>query len=67
MLYENTRRRHEYREKNHETRECGELRGSAKKTKFQKSEITMEVDGWVQVSLRIFFGENHPKIALNLY
>ena len=27
----------------------------------------MEVDGWVQVSLGIFFLENHPKIALNQY
>ena len=45
------------------------LRGCAKKTKFQKSEITMEGGGgWVQVSLRIFFFfENHPKIALNQY
>ena len=31
------------------------LRGFAKKNKFQKSEITMEVGGWVQVSLVIFF------------
>ena len=38
------------------------------KEKFQKSEITMEVGGWVQVSLAIFlFVENHPKIALNQY
>ena len=27
----------------------------------------MEVGGWVQVSLWIFFLENHPKIALNQY
>ena len=27
----------------------------------------MEVGGWVQVSLEIFFFENHPKIALNQY
>ena len=41
------------------------LRGFAKKEKFQKSEISREVGGWVQVSLGIFFGENRPKIALN--
>ena len=29
--------------------------------KFQKSEITMEVGGWVQVSLGIFFGKIIPK------
>ena len=29
------------------------LRGCAKKNNFQKSEITMEVGGWVQVSLGI--------------
>ena len=34
---------------------------------FQKSEFTMEVGGWVQVSLGIFVFENHPKIALNQY
>ena len=27
----------------------------------------MEVGGWVQVSLGIFFFENHPKTALNQY
>ena len=27
----------------------------------------MELGGWVKVSLRIFFFENHPKIALNQY
>ena len=27
------------------------IRGFAKKRKFQKSEITMEVGGWIQVSL----------------
>ena len=27
----------------------------------------MEVGGWVQVSLGIFFGWNRPKIALNQY
>ena len=36
------------------------LRGFAKKKKFQKSEITMEV-GLTQN----FYLENHPKIALN--
>ena len=39
------------------------VRGFAKK---KKSEITMEVDGWVQVSRGIFW-ENRPKIALNQY
>ena len=44
------------------------LRGFAKKEKFKKSDITMEVGGWVQVSLRIvFFLENHLKISLNQY
>ena len=39
-----------------------------KEKKFQISEITMEVGGWVtEVSLGIFFFENHPKIALNQY
>ena len=39
------------------------VRGFAKK---KKSEITMEVGGWVQVSLGIFFVlENLPQIALN--
>ena len=38
--------------------------GFAKKEKFQKSEISMEVGGWIQVSLRIFFFlENLPKIS----
>ena len=37
----------------------------AKKTKFKKSEFTMEVGGWVQVSIGIFVLEIHPKIALN--
>ena len=41
------------------------LRGSAKNLFSQKSEITMEVGGWVQVSLWFFFLENCPKIALN--
>ena len=35
--------------------------------KFQKSEITMELGGWVHVSLGIFFLEDRPKIALNQY
>ena len=35
---------------------------------FQNSEITMEVGGWVQISLGFcFILENHPKIALNQY
>ena len=42
-------------------------KGLCKETKFKKSEFTMEVGGWVQVSLGIFFVENHPKIALNHY
>ena len=42
--------------------------GFAKKNKLKKSEFTMEVDEWVQVSLGIFILlENHPKIALNQY
>ena len=32
-----------------------QVRGFAKKRKFLKSEITMEVDGWVQVSLGFLF------------
>ena len=43
------------------------IRGFAKK-KFQKSEIIMEVGGWVQVSLGIFFflksSQNNPKPVL---
>ena len=40
-----------------------------RKKKFQKSEITMEVGGWVQVSLGILFGflkssQNCPKPVL---
>ena len=31
-----------------------QLRGFASKKKFKKSELTMEVGGWVQVSLGIF-------------
>ena len=42
------------------------LRGFAKKKKFQKSEFTMEVGGWVQGSLGFFF-EFIPKIAVNHY
>ena len=41
------------------------IRDTAKKTKFQKSEITMEVGGLVQVSLGTFFvgksSQNSPK------
>ena len=37
----------------------------ANKTKFKKSEFTMEVGGWVQVSIGIFL--NHHKIALSQY
>ena len=37
--------------------------GAVQGKKFKKSENTMEVGGWVQVSLGIFFLENHPKIA----
>ena len=39
----------------HVTRSNG-LKGLCKEKKFQKSEITLEVGGWVQVSLGIFFG-----------
>ena len=43
-----------------------DVRGFAKDFFLQKSEITREVGGWVQVSLGLFFlGENCPKIALN--
>ena len=41
--------------------------GVVQRKKFKKSTITMEVGGFVQVSLRIFFVENHPKIPLNQY
>ena len=41
------------------------LKGLCKVKKFQKSEFTMEVGGWVQVSLEFFCVENCPKIALN--
>ena len=41
--------------------------GALQRKKFQKSEFTMEVGGWVQVSLGIFLLENYLKIALNLY
>ena len=41
------------------------FRGFAMTFSPHKSEITMEVGGWVQASLRIFFVENRPKIALN--
>ena len=44
------------------------FRGFAKKNKFQKSEITMIVGGWVLVSLGILLLlKNRPKIALNQY
>ena len=42
------------------------IKGALQRQKIQKSEITMEVGGWVEVSLGIFV-ENHPKIALNQY
>ena len=42
--------------------------GALQRKKFTKSEITMEVRGWVQVSLGIYFlVENRLKIALNQY
>ena len=41
------------------------LRGCARKQKLKKSEISMEVGG--SRSHSKFFGENHPKIALNQY
>ena len=41
--------------------------GALQRKQFQNSEFTMEVGGWVQVSLGYFFLENHPKIALNQY
>ena len=41
--------------------------GAVQRKQFQKSEITMEVGGWVQVSLGFFVLENHPKIPLNQY
>ena len=43
-----------------------QVRGLQRK-KIPKSEITMEVGGWVQVSLGFFVLENRPKIALNQY
>ena len=42
------------------------FRGFAKKKK-SKSEIAMEVGGWVQVSLGICFLENRPKIGLKQF
>ena len=45
-------------------------KGLCKENKFQKSEITMEVGGWVGPGLTrnfVLFLENHPKIALNQY
>ena len=42
--------------------------GAVQRIFFFKSEIPMEVGGWVQVSLGIFiFLENYPKIARNQY
>ena len=42
--------------------------GALQRIFFHKSEFTMEVGGWVQVSLRfLLLLENHPKIALNQY
>ena len=42
--------------------------GTVQRKKFQNSEITIEVGGWVQVSLGILLLlEKHPKIALNQY
>ena len=41
--------------------------GTLQRKKIQKSEITTEVGGRVQVLLEFFFLENHPKIALNQY
>ena len=42
------------------------IRGFAKRNKFQKSEFTMEVGGWVQVSLGFLCGK-YPKTALKQY
>ena len=41
--------------------------GALQRKKRKKSKITMEVGGWVQVSLGMFCVENRPKIALNQY
>ena len=41
------------------------LLGSAKNFFLQKSDYTMEVGGWVQISLGTFLLENRPKIVLN--
>ena len=47
---------------------CINIMGLCKEKNSKKSEITMEVGGWVQISLGILFCfENHPKIALNQY
>ena len=45
------------------------IRGCAKEFFFQKSEITMEVGGWMGPGLTqiLLLLENHPKIALNQY
>ena len=39
----------------------GTALGALKRKKFKKSEITMEVGGWVQVSLGFVFGKIIPK------
>ena len=41
------------------------VKGICKEFFSQKSEITMEVGGCVQVSLRFFLCGNFPKIVLN--
>ena len=43
------------------------LRGFAKLHKFQKSELTIEVGGWVQVSLGFFWVKIRRKVVLNKY
>ena len=45
----------------------GLSKGPCKEEKSQKSEFTMEVGGWVQVSLGIFVVENQHPIAINQY
>ena len=39
--------------------------GALQRKKFKKSEMTMEVGGWVQDSLGIIGGGDIPKIPLN--
>ena len=41
--------------------------GALQRRKNSKSEITMEVGGWVQVSLGVCFLENRPKIGLKQF